>query len=444
MEIKQKEFNQPEFFPQGTLVEIVVSNGLHTEDAKPILFVVDKVNTTFDPSNIVLSGLVINPTERQIETGLACTGKLYRDVFYDYACRSSHGLSEDDVLTELTPLSKMSKSMRRKFNVALANQRGSHEIDWLSIPPGKIIKNVITDGYSSGWVTRIIARGTGEVIKSGFNTGDKGQSLFGCNFKKRRTSYNDYNGLRSRFSIRCYIFNEFLKDMHYSKGKRDGFMSSFLKMPTTRNPRRYRGIKPYTKPYIDYNVRGDFVERWFKANRNRLLYTKRQKEIDQSISELGDKLSFMRSESDCREDRDLEHLFYAMEKLYDRANINNKWFVVDVAKIGTYVRYGCKGTYVFSIETDLPDAAPVYFLSQAPEEIEKVVETCRLSNVKLVNHGELNDLAKNGDVSKYDFVGFYRVISNINYLENYRSKTEVDNDHGDMDDAWQGDYYYGI
>ena len=86
----------------------------------------------------------------------------------------------------------------------------------------------------------------------------------------------------------------------------------------------------------------------------------------------------------------------------------------------------------------------MYFLSQAPEEMEKVVETCHLTKVRLVNHGELNDLAKKGGVENYGFVGFYRVISNINYLENYRPKTEVDDGHGDMDDAWQGDYDYGI
>ena len=444
MEIKQKEFNQPEFFPQGTLVEIVVSNGLHPDDVKPILFVVDKVNATFSPSNIVLRGLVINPTERQIEAGKTCVGELYRDVFYDGKCDDVHGFNKDGWLRGLTPLNKMSKSMRRKRIVSLANQRGGHEIDWLTIPPRTTVKNVITGGYSSDWVTRIIARGTGKVIKVGFITDDKSSFLFGCNFKKRRTAYNDYNGLTSRFSIRCYIFNEYLRDMYYSKDKHDGFAASFFRLRTVRTPGRNPDTKYTTKPYIDYNVRGDFVERWFKANRNRLLYTKRQKEINQSISELGDNLSFMQSQSDRREDRGLEPLFYTMQELYDKANINNKWFVVDDAKIETYIRYGCKGTYVFSIETDLPNNTPVYFLSQAPEEMKKVVETCCLSNVKLVNHGELNDLAKNTDVSNYDFVCFYRFISNINYLNNYRPKTEVDDGHGDMDDARQGDYDYGI
>lgn len=177
--MEKQKFNQPEFFPRGTVVRIEIFN-------KSFLFVVESVYVT-SHDNFVLRGFHLDPTEDMITSSFKTTGRgVFRNLTSDMEFKYSF---------EPFNLDNEHHRLRAEITETLFVKTMSElqkSVSWT---------NAVDKGYSYSHVAEIISRGKGGLFvdSNGF-----GPLLVGCNLKSTTTEV---------FSTRLLAIKQFL-NMH--------------------------------------------------------------------------------------------------------------------------------------------------------------------------------------------------------------------------------------
>ena len=182
--MEKKKFNQPEFFPRGTIVRIEIFN-------KSFLFVVGSVYIT-SHDNFVLRGFQLDPTEDMIDSSFKTSGL---GVFKNLASDTEFKYSFD-------PFNLDNEHHRHhaSINEALFVKTMSElqkSISWT---------NAIDSGYSYSHVAEIVSRGKGRLFvdADGF-----GPSPIGCNLKTTTTEVFSTRVLAIKQFLNIYRANQY-------------------------------------------------------------------------------------------------------------------------------------------------------------------------------------------------------------------------------------------
>ena len=182
--MEKQKFNQPEFFPRGTIVRIEIFN-------KSFLFVVGSVYVT-SHDNFVLRGFQLDPTEDMVTSSFKTSGL---GVFKNLASGTEFKYSFD-------PFNLDNEHHRRRASIdeALFVKTMSElqkSVSWT---------NAIDDGYSYSHVAEIVSRGKGRLFvdSDGF-----GPLLIGCNLKTTSTEVFSTRVLAIKQFLNIYRANQY-------------------------------------------------------------------------------------------------------------------------------------------------------------------------------------------------------------------------------------------
>ena len=317
--MEKQKFNQPEFFPRGTVVRIQIFN-------TSFLFVVESVYVT-SHDNFVLRGFQLDPTEDMIKSSLNTTG---RGVFKNLTSGMEFKYSFD-------PFNLDNEHRRRRASI-LDNE---HHRRRASITEALFVKtmselqksvswtNAIDNGYSYSHVAEIISRGKGRLF---VDADYFGPSLIGCNLKTTTTEV---------FLTRVLSVKQFLNI--------------------------------YRANQYDSSTQSKAMNRCYRQNRNRILDRRVNREKTRHYSDYSDSLDFYCYSDDSHLTQGKRGIFEKLTRpIWESPLQSHGWVLVPDFKLPTYEKYGVKMTLIklsYLYDSDMYR----YFYTQEPEHVLSVL-----------------------------------------------------------------------
>ena len=309
--MEKQKFNQPEFFPRGTVARIEIFN-------TSFLFVVESVFMSIH-NNMILRGFQLDPSEDSIDRKFGTTGQ---GIFENLA---------SDNKTEAWV----------KYSFKLFNPDSEKHQDHALVVETLFIKTMagtpkpiswttaIRNGYSYGHVVEIVARGKGRQITY---SGHFKSEHIGCNLKTTTTEV---------FSTRVLAIKQFLNI--------------------------------YRAKQYDSCTQSKAMNRCYRQNRNRILDRRVNREKARHYSDYSDSLHLYYDSDDRYLSQEMRGIFEKLTSpIWERPLQPHGWVMVPDFKLPTYEKYGVKMTLIKLSYLHDSDMCR-YFYTQEPEHVLSVL-----------------------------------------------------------------------